>query len=347
MTSKAKYRIGIDIGSNAIKLVSYHLKKKSELSRLALIDLVKEERVQHPDEVDETHLMSVVHELLQELPYKKASIRICLTATMNNVFIIPMPQIAEHELKQALFWELGPLLPEPVKNYEYDYRIFRQDNKKKRIVVLVGVYLRERLERILKVFSGLGKDVDILETDALSALDLYLTTAGEIEESIGFLQLGAAHSQYTILIPGHNPGFLFIPFGGNTLNELIAKQKGISFLTAESLRRNEDGEVSVKSSQKSAIYKNPGFRDTLQRFANTIIRFNIHHQKKTGQTVNKIVVTGGLLNDHFIARTLQQDSNFFQVPCEFWDPVRNFFPKELFEPHQAYHFASALSLALR
>lgn len=346
MAGKIKYRIGIDIGSNSIKLVSYNLKKNSDLSRLAQVDLVSEDRVQHPDEVDETHLMSALTELLQDVPNKKSSIRICLTAARNNVFIIHLPQVSEHELKQTLYWELGPLLPNPVKDYEYDYKILEQKNTKKEMSVLVGVYHRERLDRIMKIIGGLGKDVDIFETDTLPAIDLYLTTTGGLVEPIGFLQLGAAHSQYTVLIPGHHPGFLFIPFGGNTLNDSIMKQKEVPFLTAESLRHKGNKKVSKKKSWQYPVNIKSALRDTLQELANKVVRYNVFHQQRTEQIVKKIIVTGGLLNDKFVAQTLLQDSKFFGVPCEFWDPLEDFFPKQLLTQHQPYHFTTALSLAL-
>ena len=331
MASKADLRIGIDIGSNAIKMVSHHPKKDAGLSRLALLDLIQEAKVHRPNDVDDTHILNGLHQLLNELPYKKASIRVCLSATMNNLFVVTIPHVGEQELKQALFWELGPLLPDPAKNYEFDYQVLSSDPKKKKRTVLIGVFKKDRLERILKVFNGLGKGIDILETDILSALDLFLEEFQKIEETIGFLQLGAAHSNYVVLSPESDPKFLFIPFGGNTLNNTIAGDMEVSFLEAENHRRKK--EVDVHSA--------------LQNFADTIIRFNIHYFQKTGSTLNKIFVTGGLLNDSFVAHTLQSSPDFFQVPCEFWDPLKTHFPEEKIESQHQYHFASALGLVLR
>jgi len=346
MAGKIKNRVGIDIGSNSIKLVSYNLKKNSDLSRLAKVNLVSEDRVQHPDEVDETHLANALTELLQDVPNNKSSIRVCLTAARNNVFIIQLPKVSENEIKQALFWELGPLLPNPVKEYEYDYKVLKHKNSKDEMYVLVGVYRRDRMDRIMKIIRGLGKDIDILETDTLPAIDLYLTTTGGLVEPIGFLQLGAAHSQYTVLIPGHHPGFLFIPFGGNTLNDLIMKQKEVPFLTAESLRHKGNEKVSKKRSWQYPVTMKSALEDALEGLANKVIRYNVFHQQKTEQIVKKIIVTGGLLNDKFVAQTLLQDSKFFGVPCEFWDPTEDFFPKQLLKQHPPFHFSTALSLAL-
>jgi len=346
MAPNNKYRIGIDIGNNSIKLVAYDFKKNSKLSRLAQINLVKEERIQAVDDQNETEMLKAVQEIIHELPYKKSSIRICLSAEMNNVFMVRLPQVGENEIKQTLYWELGPLLPKPVKNYEYDYRIVKQDNKKKEIFVLAGVYDKQRMKRIMKVFSNLGKDVDIFETDTLPAINLYLNKSGGLKEPLGFLQLGAAHSQYTVLIPGHNPGFLFIPFGGNTLNNMIMDQKEVSFFMAESMRHKKDKKDSSKSSWLFNSQKNSVLQDNLERLADSVIRFNLYHHQKTDKMVNKIIVTGGLLNDNYISKTLQKDAHFFHASCEFWDPLKDYFPSESLEQYEPYHFTTALSLAL-
>jgi type IV pilus assembly protein PilM len=337
---KSSLRIGIDIGSNSIKLVSYSPKGKPVLSRLSLIDLIKEEIVQRPEDITESHIMAGIKELLEGLPYKKASIRVCLSESINNLFVVDIHGVGEQELKQALFWELGPLLPKPVNNYEYDYQILQNDHKKKKITVLVGVYNKENLKRILKIFKNLGKSVDILETDTLSALDLFVSLSGNLKYSVALLQVGATHSNYTILTPDSHPNFLFIPFGGNRLNEIIAKNRGISFLSAEIFRRRNE-------TTDDSISQDPDILDALQQFISTIVRFNIYHRIRTGKTPRKIYITGGLLADRFIYKAFRQSSDLFQAPCEFWDPVENYFPKEKIQPHHQYHFASALGLALR
>ena len=347
MASKAEFRIGLDIGCNTIKMVSYHTKKDEGLSRLAMIDMIQEGNVNGPSDVNESHILNSIHKLLSDLPYKKASIRVCLSATMNNLFVITLPQVGEQELKQALFWELGPLLPDSVKNYEFDYKLLHNDQKKKQMTVLIGVFEKDRLDRIFKLFNGLGKGVEILDSDILSAMDLFLAENRELEESVGFLQLGAAHSSYVILSPESDPRFLFLPFGGNLLNHTLSKNMEISFSEAENHRRQIEIETSSLSGETPLFYNNDHIQKTFNTFTSTIIRFNIHHLHKTGQSLQKIYVTGGLLNDSFITQLLSQSTDLFQVPCEFWDPVGSHFPEDAMKPEYRYHLASALGLVLR
>ncbi|MFQ6675711.1 MAG: pilus assembly protein PilM [Fidelibacterota bacterium] len=332
MPRTADFRIGIDVGSNALKMVSYHPRKQDELSQLALIDLLRETKVQSPDEISDSHVFQAISEWLKGLPYKKASIRVSLSAKMNNLFTVTIPEVSEKELKTTLFWELGPLLPEPVKSYEYDYQILGRNHKKKKLTLLVGVFEKDRLDRIFKLFNRLGKTVDVLETDTLAALDLFLKDAGELTECTGFLNLGASHTHYAIVAPDRDPAFLFIPFGGNTVNAALARREDISVLEAEELRRN-GGEGPVS--------------EGVDMLTNTVARFNVHYQNKFGLAMKKIYVTGGLANDSVIASALKGSSGVLELPCELWDPLGSHFPEERIKPEFTYHFAPALGLVMR
>lgn len=347
MAKKIEYRIAFDIGNHSIKMVSYHQKGSDGLSQLALINLVDKERAQRPQDVNDLHIGEGIRHLINQLPYKKASLRVCLSATMNNLFVVTIPEVAEQELKQALFWELGPLLPDPVKNYEYDYQLLNHNHKRKKMTVLIGVVEKGRLERIFKLFGRLGKGVDILETDTLSALDLFLTQYPDSEETVGFLQLGATHCNYAILSPEQDARFLFLPFGGNKLSDVLVKAKEIPFLSAEELRRGKQPDLPLDEGEESLPLNSPEIDDALKKFATTIVQFNIHHHHRTDTEVSKIFVTGGLLNDRFVEEALNREDSLLNVPCEFWDPVPDYFPAKSVDSKNRYHFASALGLALR
>lgn len=313
-------------------MISYHPKKHHELSQLALVDLLRDGKVQNPDDITDSHVFKAISEWLKTLPYKKASIRVSLSAKMNNLFTVTIPEVSEKELKTALFWELGPLLPDPVKSYEYDYQILRRDHKKKKMTLLVGVFKKDRLDRMFKLFNRLGKTVDVLETDALSALDLFLKEREDLGECTGLLLLGASHSHYTLVAPDSDPAFLFIPFGGNTVNTALAKHEDISLLEAEEFRRN---------GKKDAV------PEGVETLTNAVARFNVHVQHKTGQSVKKIYVTGGLVNDSAIASTLNGSSGALEVPTELWDPLGSHFPEDRIKPEFTYRFAPALGLVMR
>lgn len=345
MARRRDFRIGLDIGSNCIKMVSYHLDstKTSRLARLWLADLIAEETIKRPMDASETLFEETLAGWIEGTPYKKASVRLCLSASEGNLFVVTIPQVGLEDLENTLFWELRPLLSQSVENYRYVYQVLSRERKQ--MTLLVGLYEKKRLERVLRILKKVGIRPDVVETDTLAAVDLFLKELDEIDKPLGFLQLGANHSSYAILSPDAHPRFLFIPFGGNKLTEITAKDKGIPFSKAESVRRAAGEKQRKKRKKQSGDVQH--IDEMIGDLSRTIVRFNAHYREKTGQKLSKIYMTGGLLNDPVIAEAVSISPSSFRVPSEFWDPLENYFPQELIEPHYSYHFASALGLALR
>ena len=235
MTSTKKIRIGIDIGTNSIKLASYYSKKKSrKQGQLLKYDFLVEDVVKDIREVNETHIMNGIKNLLSDIPYRRADINVGLSAQYQNLFFLQLPQIASHELKQALFWELAPLLSNPVDQYDFDYALL-PPNQKKKVNVLLAVIKKNRIDWLQKVFKSLSTTLKLLETSTLPTIDLFQRSNPKLAEPVGILQLGGSNSHYTIMDPAQHPEFLYLPFGGKLRsdNRWVVLSKQIPWLQVE------------------------------------------------------------------------------------------------------------------
>jgi len=342
-----KIRIGIDLGTNSIKLASFYAKKKNKkYSKLLKYDFLEEDIVTDIREVNETHIMNGLKVLLAEVPYRRADINVGLSASYQNVFFLQLPQIAPHELKQALFWELAPLLAEPVDNYDYDYALLPQTQKKK-VNVLLAVIKKNRIEWLQKVFRSLSANLRLLETSTLPTVDLFQRAHPKLTETVGILQLGGSNSQYTILDTAQYPEFLYLPFGGNILNRIIAKTTDVPIAEVEYLRRGVL-EVSTTGMPITSLYmENKKIEQQLKDLALTIRKLNFRHFYNTGQKIEHLYATGGLLNDSFIRSFLTLSEDIMEVTAEIWDPIKEYYPDEELTPSITHQFSSAIGLALR
>ncbi len=347
MARSKKIRIGIDIGTNSIKLASYYPKKKNRHHSVLLkYDFLEEDVVKDIREVNETHVMNGIKNLFSDIPYRRADINVGLSAQFQNLFFLQLPQIASHELKQALFWELNPLLADPVDQYDFDYALLPQTEKKK-VNVLLAVIKKNRIEWLQKVFKSLSSNLNLLETSTLPTIDLFQRLNPKVSETVGVLQLGGSNSHYTILDPAQHPEFLYLPFGGNILNRTIAKAADIPFIEVEYLRRGVL-EVSSGGTPLTSLYmENPKIEAQLKELALTIRKLNFRHFYNTGQKTEKIYVTGGLLNDTFIQSFFSLAEEIMEIPAELWDPILDYYPDTEVTPGNAYQFSTAIGLALR
>lgn len=347
MAKAKKIRIGVDIGTNSIKVASYFTKKKSrKFNQLLKYDFLEEDIVTDIREVNETHIMNGLKKVLSELPYKRADMNVGLSASFQNTFFLQLPQIASHELKQALFWELAPLLSEPVDNYDYDYAILPQTAKKK-VNVLLAVIHKNRIEWLQKVFKSLSTSMSVLETSTLPTIDLFQRSNPKMSEVVGVLQLGGSNSHYTIVDPGQHPEFLYLPFGGNNLNRTIAKAADIPFAEVEYLRRGIL-ETSTSDIPLTTLYmENQKVENQLKDLALTIRKLNFRHFYNAGQKVEKLYVTGGLLNDSFIRSFFTLSEKIMEIPAEVWDPIEDYYPDITVDTSNAHQYSTAIGLSLR
>ena len=347
MAKTRKLRIGIDIGTNSIKLASYYPNKKShKQAKLVKYDFFEQDVVTNIREINETHIMNGLKEVLSEVPYRRASLHVGISASFQNLFFMQLPQIASHELKQALFWELTPLLAEPVDNFEYDYALLPPSHKKK-LNVLLAVIKKNRIEWLIKVFKSLSSNMRLLETSTLPTIDLFSKANPKLSETVGVLQLGGSNSHYTIVDPVQYPEFLYLPFGGNILNNIIAKTADIPFAEVEYLRRGVL-ELSTNGQPLTTLYmENKVVEGRLRDLALTIRKFNFRHFYNTGQKVEKLYVTGGLMNDTFIRSFFKLSEEIMDIPAEAWDPIPDFYPDVELGVHNAFQFSAAIGLAMR
>ena len=339
-------RVGIDIGNNSIKLIALN-KKNNTVYRVEASNLIGDRLAHEPQDINNTTVKSVIGDMLQDIPCKKAIFNVAVSVPYNNLFVIQIPLINDSEIRQAIYWDLGALLPDPVDQYEFDFQVLNRDRKAKQITLIIGAVPKKNIETILKSLEKLTNKIPVIEIDMLAALDLFLATEYDNTNTIGFLQIGAEQSTYTIISQNQNPAFLSLPFGGNMLDTIISSHLGISFIAATEYR--ESGELYRKISQKSksetSIEKE--IPKVIVAFTKSLIQFNAHFFHNTGEAVSKIYATGGLLNDRFIAEVLQIDRFFINLPCQFWEPLSAYMKNGELESIDKFTYASALGVALR
>ncbi len=347
MAKAKKIRIGVDIGTNSIKLATFYTKRKHKKhSKLIKYDFLEEDVVTDIREINETHIMNGIKTLLAEVPYRRADLNVGISTQFQNLFFLQLPQIATHELKQALFWELAPLLADPVDQYEFDYALL-PPNQKKKVNVLLAVIKKNRIDWLQKVFKSLSTSMHLLETSTMPTVDLFTRSNPKLTEPVGILQLGGSNSHYTILDTQQHPEFLYLPFGGNALNRIIAKEADIPFVEVEYLRRGVL-ELSTTGQPLIALYmENAKIAEQLKRLALTLQKLNFRHFYNTGQKVEKLYVTGGLMNDSFIRSFMTLSEDIMEIPAEIWDPIGDYYPDIEINASNAYQFSTAIGLAMR
>lgn len=338
--------IGIDIGNNSMKIATIAPKGEEHHSQLEMISLQDDDEIKPGNGLNTDRIIEIVNKRMVQLPLNVVSVRVCLSATINNIFVIDIPGDEELKLNENIPWELTPFLPGLVEDYEYSYKVLDIDPAGEKTTVIVAVYQKNTVRQLLQAFKKADTVINVLDTDSLPMLDLFKKDTSDEDSSYGLLQLGAAHCNYLVVTPDSHPQYLYIPFGGNTLNEIIARINGLTTIEAEELRRSSDSDTAMQQINANVMLKKE-IDLVLQKLADTIIRYNIYNQRKTGNKIEKLYVTGGLVNDSIITDFINRSTEILKIPCETWDPVQKYFKKDMMQANFSFHFSSALGLALR
>lgn len=343
---KPKLRFGLDIGGHSVKLVAVNVRDNSVYA-CRRIELVSGEMARTPAEVSDVHIRMALRKIFQDLPIRRSPVRLAISTPFNNVFVLTIPDVDDTEVKQAIFWELGPLLPKSTPEYEFDYSLMRREKKKHLLVVLVGTVLRTQFEMIVPVLKSLVNEIPLLDLESLALLERFNSDHPEISEPMGILHLGATHSSYTIISPDSDPMFLSLPFGGDLIDSVIGRNRGVPPLTAEQQRIQPDFAEKFLAQPADEEKEVREIWEILVQFVSTILRVNTRFEVQNQKPVSRIIATGGLANDRIIQHVLNTPELFLKVPCEYWEPLKDRMPEDQINEGLGFQYGIALEMALR
>ncbi len=342
-----RLQIGLDIGQCSIKAVALEA-GTDKIHSFHSVNLADYDPAQAEIDGNPILLNLALKEIFKTIPVRKADINLCLSVDYNNIFILTIPWVNDSEIKSTIFWELEPMLPEMVNRYELDYLILNRDRKNKQIVLLVGVIPLSKIAAVLTALDKHNIHLPAIDIDTLAVLDIFLAAfSDKITAPLGILTLGAEHTGYIIVAPDSVPEFLTLNFGGNSIDKIIARTRGMSLAAARAFRHSEGlytKEILLEDqagSEMQAILK------TAVDFATDIVHFNTNYNLKTGQKVSQVYATGGLAHDGFMHDFLAKHEFFLNIPSILWDPLGKLTPKKGAENQNLYQYTAALGMALR
>ncbi|NQV37051.1 MAG: pilus assembly protein PilM [Candidatus Marinimicrobia bacterium] len=315
-----KLNIGIDVGHSSVKMVALN-KTTNSVYKVKSIDMFNENHVSEHTDINDIVIQSTINKVLDGLPTKNSDFNIALSTSFNNLFVIDIPQVSDNEIKQVMRWDMEALLPEDINNYEFDFQILSRNRKDKTITLLVGALQKKKIELVLEVMGKYGDHIQIIGIDMLSALMALFNKIEVVDDTVGFLQIGADHTTYAIVSATEKPSFITLPFGGNSLDSIIAKNQGIAFATAREKRIKNEYYKQVDALEKSNNSIEAELFEHVVGFTKNLIHFNAHYFHKYKKNITQVYATGGLVNDLMIAEFLKNEKLFLNIPCQLWDPI--------------------------
>lgn len=340
--------VGLDIGSNAVKLCVVKQSKKG--MRLQAFDY----EALPPETIVDGALMnaSVVSDAIQEL-LSRNKIRhkeTAMSVSGNTVIIkkISLPLMTLEEVEESIHWEAEQYIPFDIKDVYIGFEILPRTDQGEMDVVLVAAK-REMINDYTSVAMEAGLNPIVVDVDAFCIQNMYEANYGFHQgETVVLLDIGNSVVTMNVVTNGITMFTRDLSMGGSDITEEIQKQLNITYQEAELYKLG--GSPGMTSDEVLPHEVEQIIGEKAEDMAAEIQRsIDFYAATAADSTIDKIVVSGGTAAIPSLVRIISRTSG---VPAELANPFRNIsYDERDFPPEQVQKWAPisavAVGLAMR
>lgn len=279
--------LGIDIGSNSIKVVelveigsNYQLKSIGEVP-LAQGSIVNKAIV-NSDEISQT-----LSNLIDDLGIEADDAAISISGDPVLLKRVSLPHMSDAELKKSIKWELEKLNTEAINQFNYDYQVIQSQNGRDMIDVLIVAANKNVTRDYLSILTNVGLNPVLIDLDVFSLQSVYEVNYPESTGLLALVNVGASVTNVLIIDNGESVFATDLPVGGDQYTDLIINEMSLSYEEAEEIKHNQRVGLT-----------DPGIEELANNFINLICHeiknildhFSISH---SSEKVKRIMIGGG------------------------------------------------------
>jgi len=349
---KSHYRIGLDIGSHAVKMV---IAEKGSHGHQRLVkalcyDLYSAGEKYDPDGPKKAIVVPLVLEMFQEVgirPRRISHLATCLSGLNMATKELVTMQLPEEEMNSSVIAEARKHLPLDGSESMVDYQVLGEDQREvDKLRVLVAATTRRTFDTHIDMLREIELKPGVIDLEPLAAINSYINF-NELPDQgvVVFLHLGARRTN--LMIYGRKDMFFSrdLPVGGFTFTDDIMRTMNVPFAEAEEIKKskglNPAGNGAGQESSGSALSIKD--KTPLEKLGDEVNRSLRYYVKETGQPqFVKLVLTGGCAENEELAESL---ASKFSIPAEAYDPFAHMEGNP--EVKNRSQFAAAVGLAAR
>lgn len=323
--SKDKYSVGVDIGTQSIKIAK--LKFGKEQVELGGFDLV-------PSQLE---LADVLKKIRQDLDLE--TINIGVAGPQTVVRHINFPKMNKEELKQALKFEAQKHIPFPVSEINLDGFILKDDLPDNKMLVLIAAAKKELINQRIKLVEDAGMKLNLICIDSISMINAFNFNYGQDDslkqKAVALLNIGASTTNLDILENGIPRLSRDINVAGNNFTQKIMEVFGLDFKSAEELKLDQEKAQSekIQTAQESI----------LTNLASEIRTSFDYYESQSTTSVVKILLSGGGSNFVGLKDML---ANSLGIEVDYWDPLRQISLSQDIDPKEIKSLSNQLVVAV-
>ncbi len=351
---QSNLRVGLDIGSHAIKMV---VSEKGAHGRQKLVKAITRNIYSGQEKYDldgpkKTTIVPLMLEMFQEIgvkPKRLTHLGSSVGGLNQAAKEIRTMQMTEDEMASSIMQEARKHLPLDGSESVVDYQIIGEDPKDAdKVRVLIAATTKRVLDNHLDILRELELKPGVVDLEPLAAMNSYLMR-GDLPDDgvVVFLNIGARRTN--LLIIGRKDMFFSrdLPVGGYTFTEEIMKKLGCKFGEAEEIKRTQGigarGLKTVGGEDATSDALSLADKAVIERLADEINRSLRYYVKETGQSFfTRMEIVGGTAESIDLCDFL---SKRFSIEVRAFDPFSTMDGSS--DVRNRFQFAAAVGLAYR
>ncbi|MBC86663.1 MAG: fimbrial assembly protein [Bdellovibrionaceae bacterium] len=284
----SKKIVGLDIGTNSVKVAELDVSKNSAtLQKFGILE-APPTSVSAGDIVDAGIYGDAVLSLLQNQKIKTKPTCAGMWGSSVIVKKISIPQMEKKFVAEQIRWEAEQYIPFDISEVNLDYAFLKESSAGyDNMDVLLVAARKEQIIKYVEIIETAGQVVSIIDVNGFALANCFTFNYGPAKDPVAVLNIG---SQYTNFVVISGEDLIFcrdIPVGGQFYTVDIQKSLNVSLTEAESLKISASmGQMpeeiaSVISSSHEIVCDE--IQGSIDFFNNTT----------PGVEISKIYVTGG------------------------------------------------------
>jgi type IV pilus assembly protein PilM len=346
--------ISLNLGSQTIGLAEFRLQAHGGL---VLLDYRLRETPLDPatgqrrDTNGALETAAALREMMHEMQIHRRSVNYALPAQSVFARFVKLPPLVQEKVDKIIAFEAQQNVPFPINEVVWDYQVVGGGLDEQIQVILVAIKI-DLLDKINAAVEEVGLQTSIVDVAPMALYNAFRYSYPDISGSSLLVDIGARTTNVLFI----EPGKVFsrsLPIGGSAITAAIAREFDESFAAAET-RKKRDGFVSL-----GGAYAEPADHDiarvsklarsTMTRLHAELMRSISHYRaQQQGSQPDRIYLCGGGVGMPYMREFFHEK---FQLPIEFFNPLRNVAVSDSVSASEVAHSAHVLGelvgLALR
>jgi type IV pilus assembly protein PilM len=289
---KKRQLIGLDIGSQFIKLVEFEDGKKGSqtLRSLGVAQLppeaINEGNIQDPAAVAET-----IKRLLDNCQPATRSVATSISGYSVIVRTISMAKTTQELLEESIHWEAEQYIPFDINDVNIDFQVLgdSEANPDQMDVMLVAAK-KDTIDTFGNLLRSAGLNPAVIEVDSFAMGNAYELNYGngDSEGCTALIDIGAEKMNINILRRGTPALTRDASFGGRQITERIQRDQVLTFEQAEALKLSGGADPEAAKAVEAAC------QPVLSAWAAEIGRsIELFSATYPSDRIERIVLSGG------------------------------------------------------